>query len=302
LTPEWIGADFLCGEHFGRVRELLTPDTATRIDAAPPATPVVIVGLSGLPQAGDRFQVVKDERTAREIAQRRATARRERELLAPVRLSLEELQAEIQAGTIKELNVILKGDVSGTVEALKEAMEGLSLEEVKLRLIHSGVGSITPSDILLARASSAVVIGFHVEPLAEAKQLADKEGVEIRTYQVIYNLLDDLRSALVGLLEPKEEEVLIGRAQVRQVFRISKVGIIAGCYVLEGEVRRDARIRVIRNGKVVFSGPIRSLKRFKEDVRKVEAGYECGVGVEGLTDLTVDDELEVYELQVSERS
>jgi translation initiation factor IF-2 len=296
------GEYFLCGEHFGRVRELLTPDTATRIDAAPPATPVVIVGLSGLPQAGDRFQVVKDERTAREIAQRRATARRERELLAPVRLSLEELQAEIQAGTIKELNVILKGDVSGTVEALKEAMEGLSLEEVKLRLIHSGVGSITPSDILLARASSAVVIGFHVEPLAEAKQLADKEGVEIRTYQVIYNLLDDLRSALVGLLEPKEEEVLIGRAQVRQVFRISKVGIIAGCYVLEGEVRRDARIRVIRNGKVVFSGTIRSLKRFKEDVRKVEAGYECGVGVEGLTDLTVDDELEVYELQVSERS
>lgn len=296
------GECFVCGEHFGRVRELFDSAGTRRVDEAPPAMPVIVVGLSGLPEAGDRLQVVEDERTAREIAQRRAAARRERELSPPAKLSLQELQAEIQAGAMKELRVVLKGDVSGTVEALKEAMEGLSLEEVKLKLIHSGVGAITPSDVLLARASSAVVVGFHVEPLSEARELADKEGVEIRTYQVIYHLLDDLRAALVGLLEPEEREVLIGRAQIRQVFYISKVGPIAGCYILEGKVHRDARVRILRGGKELSSGPIRSLRRFKENVREVEAGYECGIGIEGVTDLAVGDELEIYEIQTLKRT
>jgi translation initiation factor IF-2 len=295
------GDTFVCGEHYGRVRDLLKEDMS-RLDCAAPATPVLVLGLSGLPEAGDRFTVVEDERTAKEIAQRRALAKRERILQKVSKISLENLQNEIKQGKIRELKVVLKGDVAGTVEALRESLEGLSLEEVKLRIIHYGVGAITPSDVLLARASEAIIVGFHTEPLPATKELAEQEGVEIRTYKIIYKVLDELRSAMVGMLEPVKREALVGKVTVRQVFKVPKIGLVIGAYVTEGKVVRDSIVKVLRGSNEIFQGKITSLKRFKDDVREVDAGYECGIGVDGLTDAQVDDRLDIYQIEEVARS
>ncbi|MEO0114804.1 MAG: translation initiation factor IF-2 [candidate division WOR-3 bacterium] len=289
------GDVFVCGCEYGRVRDLLS-ENFVRLQEATPSIPVQIVGFSGLPEPGDRFDVVSDERTAREIAQRRFMAKRDRLLSAP-KLTLESLQKRIMEGKVKELKVILKADVWGSAEALKEALEGLSLDEVRVRIIHFGVGSITVSDVLLAQASEAIVVGFHCEPLAEAEQLADQVGVEIRTYRIIYSAIDDIRAAMLGLLEPEKREKIIGKAVVRQVFVIPRVGTIAGCYVQEGKIERDAMARVFRQGEEIFVGKIISLKRFKQDVKEVEAGYECGVGIANLTDVQPEDILEVYKIE-----
>ncbi len=294
------GDAFVCGECYGRVRELMREDF-TKIESASPSTPAIITGISGLPEAGERFQVTPDERTAREIARRRAMEKREVILSKTPKVSLQTLQDEILQGKIKELKVVLKADVAGTAEALKEALEDLSLEEVKIRIIHSGIGAITPSDVLLAQASQAIIVGFHTKPLSEAKELAEKGGVEIRLYDVIYKAIDELRAAMLGLLEPEEKEVLIGKAEVRQVFVIPKLGPIAGCYVTEGRVARDAIAKIYRDGEEIFKGKIISLKRFKEDVREVEAGYECGVGIEGLKDLKTGDTIEVFVIETVKR-
>ncbi len=290
------GDAFVCGDRYGRVRDLLREDLS-RLECAAPSTPVLVLGLSGLPEAGDRFTVVEDERTAKEIAQRRALAKRERVLQKVSKISLETLQDEIKQGKIRELKVVLKGDVAGTVEALRESIEGLSLDEVKLRIIHCGVGSINPSDVLLAKASEAIIVGFHTEPLVEAKELADEEGVEIRTYKIIYKVLDELRSAMVGLLEPVKKEVLVGKAVVRQVFKVPKIGIVIGAYVNDGKVVREGVVKVVRGSTEIFQGTITSLKRFKDDVREVDAGYECGIGIEGLTEIKPDDRLDVYQVE-----
>jgi translation initiation factor IF-2 len=291
------GEPFVAGDHYGRVRDLLNENFVS-VPAATPSIPVQVLGFSGLPEAGDRFEVVSDERTAREIAQRRMLAKRDRILAATrPKVSLEAIQEQIVKGQAKELKIVLKTDVSGSAEALRDALEGLSLDEVKVRVIHSGVGPITQNDVLLAQASQAIIVGFHVKPLADARQLAEREGVEIRTYRVIYAAIDEVRAAMLGMLEPEKKEVTIGRAEVRQVFSIPKQGLVAGSLVTEGKVVRGALVRVIRNNSEIFASEVVSLRRFKDDVREVAAGYECGIGIRDITDLQVGDRLEFYQLE-----
>ncbi|MEO0079254.1 MAG: translation initiation factor IF-2 [candidate division WOR-3 bacterium] len=296
------GDAFVVAEHYGRVRELVN-ENFVPVAEATPSMPVQVLGLSGLPQAGDRLEVVSDERTAREIAHRRFLAKRDRLLSGQKpKVTLEALQDEIAKGQVRELKIVLKADVSGSAEALRDAIEGLSLEEVRVRVIHSGVGPITRSDILLAQASEAIVVGFHVRPLADARQLAEKEGVEIRTYRLIYAALDDIRAAMVGMLEPEQKMVTVGRAEVRKIFNIPRQGIVAGCYVTEGKVLRQARVRVIREDQEIFDGAVASLRRFKDDVKEVEAGLECGVGIDKIEDLQPGDILEFYQLEEVKRT
>ncbi len=288
------GDPFVVAEHHGRVRDLLD-DIFNRIDEATPSIPVQVLGFSGLPQAGDRFNVAKDERTAREIAHRRFLIKRDRILSASrPKVTLETIQDRIAEGQTKELRVVLKADVSGSAEALRDSLEGLSLDEVRVRVVHTGVGPISRSDVLLAQASEGIIVGFHVRPLPDGRKLAEKEGVEIRTYRIIYAAIDDIRAAMLGLLEPEEKEVQLGRAETRRVFNIPRQGIIAGSYVTEGKVTRDALVRVFREEKELASGKIASLRRFKDDVKEVETGYECGIGLDNIEDLEVGDILEFY--------
>ena len=296
------GDPFVAAEYHGRVRDLLN-DAFKPVEEATPSIPVQVLGFSGLPQAGDRFEVVEDERTARDLAQRRFMAKRDRIISASKpKVSLEAIQERIVDGRMRDLNIVLKADVSGSAEALRDSLEGLSIEDVRVKVIHSGVGSINQSDVLLAQASEAIIVGFHVKPLTDARQLADKEGIEIRTYRIIYAAIDDIRAAMLGLLEPEMKEVPLGRAEVRQVFRVPKQGVIAGSYVLDGTVTRDAQVRVMRQGNEVFKGKVSSLRRFKDDVKGVEAGYECGIGVENLDDIQVGDVLEFFEIEEVKRT
>ncbi|RKX71372.1 translation initiation factor IF-2, partial [candidate division WOR-3 bacterium] len=283
------GDNFVCGVSHGRVREMLDED-GNRIPQAEPSMPVLVLGFNTLPEAGEIFQVVPTEIKARDIAQRRLLMRRAAATKVK-RVTLYDLQEKIQRGELKELKVILKGDVAGSVEALSEKIEGMAVEEASIRVIHRGVGPINTSDIRLAQVTSAICVGFHVGVDPRAKELAEAEGVEIRTYRLIYEAIDDLRSALLGMLEPEITEVEIGRLDVRQVFTISKIGLIAGCYVKEGKVVRGAEAKVVRDGEEIFRSVVSSLKRFKEDVKEVEQGFECGVGIEGIKDLKVGDEI-----------
>ncbi len=296
------GDPFVAAEFHGRVRDLLNEHFQPMPEATP-SLPVQVLGFSGLPQAGDRFDVVSDERTARDIAQRRFLAKRDRVLsAAKPKVTLAALQEKIVEGQTRELKIVLKADVSGSAEALRDSLEGLSIDEVRVKVIHSGVGAISQSDVLLAQASEAIIVGFHVKPLADARQLAEREGIEIRTYRIIYAAIDDIRAAMLGLLEPEKKEVSLGSAQVRQVFRIPKQGLIAGCYVTHGQVVRDARARIMRQGKEIYNGTIVSLKRFKDDVKEVDVGYECGIGIGGADDLAEGDTIEVYRVEEVRRA
>ncbi|MCX8014639.1 MAG: hypothetical protein N2748_01340 [candidate division WOR-3 bacterium] len=292
------GDIFVCGSFYGRVRDLLNEDFI-RIDCATPSIPVQVLGCSGLPEPGDRFEVVSEERIAREIATRHALMKRDIRLKHSelTKITLEQIQQKIIDGKIKELKIVLKADTYGSAEALKDALEGLSIEEVRVRVIHSGIGAITTSDILLAEASEAVVVGYHVNALSDASKLAERVGVEIRLYRIISAAIDDIRAAMFGLLEPEQKEVTIGKAEIRQVFTIPKVGLIAGCYVTEGKIIRNALVKIYRDNKEILKSKIISLKRFKEDVKEVEAGFECGVGIENATDLAPNDLLEVYQIE-----
>uniref|UniRef100_A0A7C4GGG1 Translation initiation factor IF-2 n=1 Tax=candidate division WOR-3 bacterium TaxID=2052148 RepID=A0A7C4GGG1_UNCW3 len=291
------GDPFVAAEHHGRVRDLLD-DRFESLSEATPSIPVQVLGFSGLPQAGDRFEVTADEQTARDTARRRFLAKRDRILSASrPKVTLEGLQEQIAKGQVREMKIVLKADVSGSAEALRDSLEGLSLDEVRVRVIHSGVGPINQSDVLLAQASEAVIVGFHVRPLGDARQLAEKEGIEIRTYRIIYAAIDDIRAAMLGMLEPEKKETRIGRAEVKQVFRIPRRGLIAGCVVQEGRLARDARVRVLRQDKEIFDGEVSSLRRFKDDVKEVEAGMECGVGIENISDLEEGDVLEFYRIE-----
>lgn len=289
---------FVSGSFFGRVRDLLN-ENFHRLEKVSPSLPVQVLGSSGLPEAGERFEVVADERTAREIATRHALMKRDMRLKQSeaTKISLEQLQQKILDGTVKELKIVLKADTFGSAEALKESLEGLSLEEVMVRVIHSGIGQITNSDVLLAHASEAVIVGYHVTALADAAKTAERQGVEIRMYRIIYSAIDDIRAAMLGLLEPEEREVLIGKAEVRQIFVIPRSGTIAGSYVTEGKIVRNALARVMRQGKEILKSKIGSLKRFKEDVKEVESGYECGIGVDNATDLQPQDIIEVFKIE-----
>jgi translation initiation factor IF-2 len=289
-----VGDAFLAGHHAGKVRALID-DRGKRIIGAGPSTPVEVIGFADVPSSGDIFTVVEDEKRARQIALARQQKQRLVEIAKARKLTLDEIYAKIKEGEIRELNIIIKGDVQGSVEAMKDALENITHPQVKVKVIHSSVGGINESDVMLATASSAIIIGFSVRPELKAGQVAEKEGVDIRLYNVIYEAIDDVKKALEGLLEPTLKEKVLGRAEVRQVYPISRIGTVAGCYVLDGTMSRASDgVRIIRDNIVVYTGKLSSLKRFKEDARDVQTGYECGIMIENFNDLKVGDILENF--------
>jgi translation initiation factor IF-2 len=291
-----VGDPFVCGGNYGRVRAMID-DKGQKIDTAGPSTPAEILGLQGVPEAGSPFVAVTDEATARQVAEHRRGKQREASLVKTAKVSLEDLYQQIQTGDVKELRVVIKADVQGSVEALSEALTRLSTEEVRLNVLHASVGGITESDVLLASASNAVVIGFNVRPEVKATEIADREGVDVRLYTVIYDALNELRDAMEGLLEPTVREKTVGRAEVRQVFNIPSFGVVAGSFVVDGKITRNASARLVRDHVVVHSGKIGSLRRFKEDAREVQSGYECGIGLENFQDIKAGDVIEVFETE-----
>lgn len=291
-----VGDPFVAGTVSGRVRAMFD-ERGRRVEAAGPSIPVLVLGFDELPEVGDQFVVVPDEKEARAIALKRQQIRREQQLRKLQRISLDEISRRMAIGSqVKELKLIIKADVAGSVEALSDALLKLSTDEVAVQIIHSGVGPITESDVMLASASEAIIIGFQVRPTSSARQLAEREQVDIRLYSIIYQAIEEIRDALEGLLSPERTERVLGVAEVREVFKIPKVGTVAGCRVVEGRLRRSDRIRLIRDGVVIYEGAIASLKRFKDDVREVQSGYECGVGIENFNDIKVGDQIEAFEV------
>ena len=289
-----VGDYVLAGTNHGKVKAMLD-ERGNPMKAAGPSIPVTILGLDGAPTAGDKFRVFTDEKEAKTIANKRDQLQREQSIRTKKHLTLDEIGRRIALGEFKELNIILKGDVDGSVEALSDMLERLSTEEIQVNILHKGVGQITESDILLATASDAIVIGFNVRAGANAKDLADKEEIEIRTYSVIYAAIDEVKEAMEGMLSPEIKEQVIGNVEIRETFKITKVGTIAGCMVLSGKVNRNSSVRLLRDGIVKFDGQLESLKRFKDDVKEVTKGYECGLNIKGYNDIEVGDILEVYE-------
>jgi translation initiation factor IF-2 len=296
-----IGDHIVAGEYSGKVRAMLN-ERGKRLAEAGPSAPVMVLGLGGAPQAGDRFKVVDSDQEARQIASKRSQIMREQANRATKRISLDEIGRRLALGNFKELNLIVKGDVDGSVEALSDSLIKLSIETVQVNVIHKAVGQIIESDALLASASDAIVIGFQVRPSAGARKLAEQEGVQIKTYSIIYEAIEEIKSAIEGMLEPTKEEHITGQVEVREVFKISKVGTIAGCIVQEGKVSRNSHIRLVRNGIVIFPtregahGEVASLRRFKEDVKEVKTGLECGVSIKNFNDIKVGDIIESYEV------
>lgn len=288
-----VGDAVVAGTVYGRVRRMLDSN-GKPVREAPPSTPVQVIGLSGVPEAGDILEVVADERTARAIAAKRLEEKQARAARAVRALTLDDLSRSIRQGQAKELNLIIKADVQGSIEPIVTSLNRLSTEQVKVNIIHAAAGAVTESDVNLAIASKAIIVGFQVSVDPAARRLAESEGVDIRLYDIIYELVDEVELALKGLLEPTYVERVIGKAEVRATFDIPKVGRVAGCYVLEGEIRRNSRARVYRQGDLKFDGPVASLKRFAKDVREVKAGYECGLGLEGFHDFAVGDIIEFY--------
>jgi translation initiation factor IF-2 len=291
-----VGDIIVAGTTYGRVRAMVN-DRGRRVKEAPPSMPVEIIGLSDVPSAGDLFVVYDDERKARALAEKRLNKQKAQEIGAQTRITLDDLYKQIQEGQVKELNVIIKADVHGSVEALVGALTKIDVEGVRVRVIHQGVGAITESDIILATASNAIVIGFNVRPEPNAGKMAESEKVDVRLYRVIYNVIEELESAMKGLLDPEYKEVIIGRAEVRQTFKVSRVGTIAGCYVTEGKIERNRDVRLIRNGVVVYEGKLDTLKRFKDDVREVVSGFECGLTLERFHDIKEGDVIEVFAME-----
>ncbi len=287
------GEIFVSGGTYGRVKAMLD-ERGRQLKEASPATPAEVVGFTEIPDAGDDFICVESEKVAKEVSFHRQKQFRGEAGARPERLSLEDLYDRIQQSEMKELRLVLKGDTHGSIQAIRDALEKLSTDEVKIEVIHQGIGAISETDVNLAAASDAVVIGFNVSPLGKAKSVAEQEQVDMRMYSIIYDVIEDVEKALKGLLGPIREELILGRAEVREVFGVSKVGVVAGSYVTEGKLTRGAEVRLFRNGDVVHEGKVTSLKRFKDDVREVQAGYECGIGVEGYSDWEVGDTIEAY--------
>jgi translation initiation factor IF-2 len=295
-----ISDPFIAGIYSGKVRAMFD-ERGNRVEIAGPSTPVQLTGLDGFPQAGDNFYVMDSDREARDISLRRQQLKREQDFRQIRMRTLDDISRQIKEGEVKELGVIVKGDVDGSVEALSDSLMKLQHKEVKLRVIHGGVGTISESDIMLAAASDAVIIGFRVRPNLNARRLAEKEEVDIRTYNIIYDAINDIHKALEGMLEPEKKEEILGTIDIREVFRVPKFGNIAGCYVQDGKVSRNSRVRLLRDGIQVFDGTISSLKRFKEDVREVEGGFECGLALENFNDIKVGDTVEAYRIVESKR-
>lgn len=290
------GDSILVGSTYGRIRAMFD-DKGKKIKSAGPSVPVEVLGLSEVPAAGDKFNVIKDEKTAREMANKRKDKLRTSYLNANHKVSLEDLYKQIQEGIVKELNIIIKADVQGSIEALKQSLEKLSIESVKVRVIHGAVGAITETDVTLASASNAIIIGFNVRPNDNAIATAEKEAVEMKTYRIIYNAIDDVKAAMIGMLEPEFKEVIVGKVEIRQVYKISSIGTVAGSYVLEGKITRNSSIRIIRDGIVILEGNLASLKRFKDDAKEVLAGFECGLTIEKFNDIKEGDILEVFAME-----
>lgn len=291
-----VGDSILVGSTYGRIRAMFNDD-GKKMKSAGPSMPVEILGLSEVPAAGDRFNEVKDEKTARDMAEKRKEKLKIETLNSNHRVSLEDLYNQIREGKVKELAIIVKADVQGSVEAIKQSLEKLSTDDVKVRVIHGGVGAITETDVTLATASNAIIIGFNVRPDGNASALAEKEEVEIKTYRIIYDAIEDVKSAMIGMLEPEYREVILGKAEIRETYKISNVGTIAGCYVLDGKIVRNSEVRIIREGVVVFEGVLASLKRFKDDVKEVASGYECGLSVDRFNDIKVGDIIEAFKME-----
>ncbi len=295
-----VGDPIVVGNTFGRVRAMVN-DLGQRVKEAGPSTPVEITGLNDVPQAGDQFVVFEDEKTARQIGEARQQKHIQENRSETTKVSLDDLFEQIKQGEMKEINVIIKADVQGSVEALASSLQKIEVEGVKIKIIHTGVGAIAESDIILASASNAIVIGFNVRPDANAKNTADSEKVDIRLHRVIYKAIEEIEAAMKGMLDPEFEEKVIGQAEVRETFKVSKVGTIAGSYVTDGKITRDAGIRLIRNGVVLFEGEIDALKRFKDDVKEVAQNYECGITIKNYNDIKEGDIIEAYVMEEIER-
>ena len=296
-----VGDFILCGAYYGKVKAMYD-DTGARIDAAGPSTPVQVLGLNNAPQAGDKFNVMENEREAKELANKREQIQREQSIRTKKHITIDEIGRRIALGTFKELNLIIKGDVDGSVEALADSLQKLSTNEVAIRILHKGVGQISEADVMLASASDAIILGFQVRPSAQARRQAENEEIEIKLYSIIYDAINDIKDAMEGLLAPKIEEVIVGNIEIREVFKISKIGNIAGCYVTDGYVKRNNGIRVIRDGIVIHTGNLEALKRFKDDVSEVKFGYECGLKVKNFNNIEVGDTIESFEERETKRT
>jgi translation initiation factor IF-2 len=298
-----VGDAVVAGPVWGKVRAMLD-DKGDRVEEATPGTPVEVLGFDGVSEAGEHVQVVENERKARQLAQERETRLKTEQLARRQarKVTLEEVFLRASEGRLKELNIVLKADVSGSLEALEDEIAKLPQEQVPVNVIHAQTGGINESDVMLASASDAVIIGFNVRPLAEARRAAEAEGIDIRTYTVIYKVTEDLRAAMEGLLEPEEVEEALGQAEVKQTFKASRVGMIAGCLVTDGKVTRSAGVRLVRDGTIVWSGKVGSLRRFKDDVAEVSEGQECGIVLEGFADIKEGDVLEFFETRQVEKT
>ncbi|MFZ3072241.1 MAG: translation initiation factor IF-2, partial [Thermodesulfobacteriota bacterium] len=291
-----VGDVCVAGFYSGRIRAMVS-DWGKRINEAGPSMPVEIVGLSGVPHAGDTFMIVKDEATARQLTSLRLGKHEQKDKGKTAKVGLQDLYEKIAKGEVKELNLVIKADVQGSIEAVKEALGKIQSEKIGLKIIHGAAGGINEGDVMLASASNAIIIGFNVRPEPKGAQLAESEGVDVRLYTVIYNLVDDIKNAMTGMLAPIVKEEVAGRASVREVFKISKVGTVAGSYVTDGKIPRSARVRLIRDSIVVYDGKIAALKRFKDDMKEVQTGFECGISIEGYNDIKAGDVIEAYELK-----
>jgi len=289
-----IGDYVLAGTCSGKVKAM-QDERGKNIKIAGPSTPISILGLDGAPQAGDKFNVLEDEREAKQIAAKRSQLLREQTVRTQRHITLDEIGRRIALGDFQELNIILKGDVDGSVEALSDSFQKLSTEEIQVNIIHKGVGAITESDVLLASASDAIIIGFNVRPMGNAREVADKEEIDIRTYSIIYDAINDLKDAMEGMLSPEIKEEVTGTAEIRETFKISKIGTIAGCMVTSGKIFRNSSIRLIRDGVVIFTGELASLKRFKDDVKEVSKGYDCGMQIKNYNDIKEGDIVEAFQ-------
>ncbi len=286
----------VAGRFYGKVRAMLN-DLGKPIKIAGPSTPIELLGLDGVPEAGETLNVADGEKVAKQVVEHRRQQRRRKELATTGKISLENLMERIQEGETHELKVVLKADVQGSAEALKESLLKLSTDKVTVNVILTGVGGVTESDVMLAAASEAIIVGFAVRPDAVARKAADRNGVDVRLYKIIYEALDEIRAAMVGLLEPVFAEVALGTAEVREVFVIPKVGAIAGCFVTDGMIKRNAQGRVVRDGVLIYESKLSSLRRFKDDVSEVKQGFECGIGIENFNDMKAGDLIEVYEME-----
>ena len=287
------GDVIIAGTALGRVRVMLD-DHGQQVEEAGPSVPVEITGLAEVPSAGDTFNAVEDERLARELVEQRRHEQKEEVFKSYQKVTLDNLFSQIAEGEMKELPIIVKADVMGSVEAVRQSLEKISNDEVRVRVIHGAVGAVSESDVMLAEASNAIIVGFNVRPDPVAKENAEQSGVEIRLYRIIYDAIEDVTAAMKGMLAPKFKDVDLGRAEIRQVYKITGVGVVAGCYVLEGKITRNANIRVVRDGIIVADDKLSSLKRFKDDVREVASGYECGMTMEKFNDIKEGDILEAY--------